>query len=304
MNQAVAALSFSGAQLDLIRSVIASDCNRDEFELYIAMAKRHGLDPFKKEIYALVFSKDNPKKRRLALVVSIDGYRTLAYRGAASRGAELRMGNPVAVYEIDEEMKDPAINPKGIATCTVTWHVRDQGGDWYPVSLTVDWDEFAPLSEVWAYDQDQGKRAPTGRFELAQNWAKQGKVMISKCAEAQVLRRVAPETLGGLYVDVEMDQASAWDQANHAASETRLERAGVKDTVPLILDQDMEAIPLGQVADRVIEKVQSLTTGAELQAFRDRNKIGLNQFWGMSKPDALALKQELEARCEELTGAQ
>lgn len=297
----VPALSFTGAQLDLIRSVIASDCNRDEFELYIAMAKRHGLDPFKKEIYALVFSKDNPKKRRLALVVSIDGYRTLAYRGATSRGAELRPGNPVAVYEIDEAMKDPAINPKGIATCTVTWHVRDQGGDWYPVSLTVDWDEFAPLSEIWEYDQDQGKRAATGRFELAQNWAKQGKIMISKCAEAQVLRRVAPETLGGLYVDAEMDQANAWDQADHAASEARLERAGLKDTILLIFDNDLEAVPLGQVADRVLEKAQSIKSGADLEAFRKRNKEGLNQFWGLSKHDGLEVKRALEARCEELT---
>ena len=60
-------------QLDLIRRTIAKDCSRAEFDLFIETAQRYGLDPFRRQIMPLVFSKDRPDKRRMVIIVGIDG---------------------------------------------------------------------------------------------------------------------------------------------------------------------------------------------------------------------------------------
>ena len=60
-------------QLDLIRRTIAQDCSRAEFDLFIETAQRYGLDPFRRQIMPLVFSKDRPDKRRMVIIVGIDG---------------------------------------------------------------------------------------------------------------------------------------------------------------------------------------------------------------------------------------
>lgn len=291
-------LSYTGAQLDLIRRTLAKDCNADEFELFMAMAGRHGLDPIRGEICALVFSKDNPEKRQLAVIVKIDGYRRLAYQGVAQRGAELTPSGEPTEYEIDEGLKNPNTNPAGIVSCTVTWFVKDRAGERHPVTERVYWDEFAPLTEMWAYNEAAGQREPTGHFELPNRspWRRMARVMIAKCCEAQVLRRVSPETLGGLYLPEEMDQSRASDLADQAAGDRRLERAGIIDTIPAILNgTGMEAVPAGQFADKILEHARACPDVAALDGFLERNRYGLAEFWGSNKTDALGLKRELEA---------
>src|SRR5689334_19561587 len=67
-------------QIDTIRRTVAADTDGAEFDLFMEYARVKGLDPFSKQIIAIVFSKDNPKKRRLSIVVTQDGQRVLAAR--------------------------------------------------------------------------------------------------------------------------------------------------------------------------------------------------------------------------------
>ena len=53
---------FTDTQLKLIRQTVASDCNAQEFDLFMEICKMNGLDPFKKQIYAFIFKKERHTK--------------------------------------------------------------------------------------------------------------------------------------------------------------------------------------------------------------------------------------------------
>ena len=74
------AAGFTPPQLKLIRQTVASDTNESEFDLFIAAARNAGLDPFRKQISAIVFSKNDPKKRKMSIITTIDGFRVIAER--------------------------------------------------------------------------------------------------------------------------------------------------------------------------------------------------------------------------------
>src|SRR5215831_13821194 len=61
---------YSPQQLDLIRRTVAKDCDRDEFDLFMEVCRRVGLDPFRKQIYAVVYNKDKPDKRKMSIVTA------------------------------------------------------------------------------------------------------------------------------------------------------------------------------------------------------------------------------------------
>lgn len=67
-------------QLALIRRTVAKDCDAAEFDLFIHVCRAVRLDPLRRQIYAFVFGKDNPKKRQMTIVTSIGGYRSIAER--------------------------------------------------------------------------------------------------------------------------------------------------------------------------------------------------------------------------------
>ena len=68
-------INYTGKQMELIKRTVAADCNNTEFDLFLEVARRIGLDPFRKQIYAVVYSKDKPDKRKMSIITGIDGYR-------------------------------------------------------------------------------------------------------------------------------------------------------------------------------------------------------------------------------------
>lgn len=290
---------FTGRQLDLIRRTVATDCNEPEFDLFCEVARRHQLDPFRKQISVIVFSKDNPDKRRMAIITGIDGLRSIA-----ARSLRYRPDEEEPEYEYEAEAKDPLTNPLGLIKARVRIYIRDEGGDsWRPVTGVAYWDEFAPVKEEWAWREDEGgrrSRKPTGKMTLEGTWLRMGRVMLAKCAEAQALRKAFPEDLSGLYAGEEMDQARAAEMsaseviASHREDE-RLRRVGAANSIMAQLTpaSPLEAIPLGQFADRVLEVARDF----DLQQFRwfeAANTHPLREFWARSPSDALALKAEME----------
>lgn len=290
-------ISWTSRQLDTIMRTVANDTNDDEFSLFIEYAKAKGLDPFSKQIIAVVYSKDDPKKRKMTIIVTQDGQRVLA-----SRCRDYRPAEDEPVFTLDPALKGPT-NPIGIEKVTVTLFKQDNTGAWHPVKGWAYWSEYAPTREEWALDQESGKRKPTGKVTLDQsgNWAKMPRVMLAKCANMVALRAGWPETFSGLYVEEEMDQAKAIDMS--AAELVEIERedrrkrsiAMSDDEYPFV-DKDgmFKFIPAGRYGDNIINAARNCTKADEMDCMMVRNREGLKRFWAKHKDDALQVRQELD----------
>ncbi|MEJ8476436.1 phage recombination protein Bet [Roseibium algae] len=292
-------------QIELVRSTIAKDCDNGEFNLFMEAAKSYGLDPFRKQILPLVFSKTDPKKRRMSIVVSRDGLRVIAQRCGNYRPA-----SEPAQFVYDKDLISDT-NPKGIASVSVRLWQQDNRGEWFPVMGEADWDEFAPLKEIWTKNEETGRDHPSGKFKLdaTGQWARMPKVMLTKCAEAQALRAGWPDQFGGVYVEEEMHQAQAQDLTasqiiEHEQEQRRLARVSSVDAVMMSWSSDtpLEPVPVGQLADRIIEWSRDKSrTLEQLETFTQINLHSLREFWAKSPNDGLEVKKEIERRIDRLT---
>lgn len=294
---------YAPAQLALIRRTVAADCNNDEFDLFVTVARNAGLDPFRKQISALVFNKGNAEKRRMAIVTTIDGLRTIAARSTRYRPDE---DEPQFTY--DDAERGPT-NPKGLVKAVVRIRIMDSRGEWFPVAGAAAWSEFAPLKEEWAENRETGRRERTGKqtLDTGGNWGRMPQVMLAKCAEAQALRKAFPEDLSGLYERAEVDQAQAVEltpseMVEATAAQDRLLRIGGAGTILFQLSPNapLEALPLGAVFDRVQEAIAGFTSAQQMRWFESANLQPLREFWARAQGDALELKKRIERRRGEL----
>lgn len=295
---AVVRLDLTAKQLDLMRRTVAADCTPEEFDLFCEVSRRVGLDPFRKQIYAVVYNKDDVKKRKMSIITGIDGFRAVADRSGKYRPGE---DEPEIVY--DDRAKDPETNPLGIERAVVTVFKFGSDGQWHPFKGVAYWSEFAPLKEIWS----NGK--PTGEFQLPfGNWRKMPRVMIAKVAEAQALRKGWPEDLAGVYSAEEMDRATidatASEIAETAAVEDRLKLVAGKDALVCMWapGTPLESVPIGQFADRCIQFLNDTKDASTIKAWAETNKAPLQEFWARAKADALGVKKYMEQRLKEVSG--
>jgi phage recombination protein Bet len=299
---------WSGAQLSLIKRTVATDCNAQEFDLFVTVAQNAGLDPFRKQISALVFNKNKPDKRRMAIVTTIDGLRVIAARSRRYRPDE----------DEPEFVADPAMksetNPLGLEKALVRIWIADdmREGGWKRVTGVAYWDEFAPVSDEWGEDEATGRRKPTGRkvLDTGGNWGRMPRLMLAKCAESQALRKAFPEDLSSLYERAELDQAIAGDmlpseQVEAAAVETRLARIGGGGILfQFMPNEPLESVPVGKIADRVIGASKEFTSTKHQAWFESVNRAAMQEFWARAQADALEVKKVLERRAVELKAAE
>lgn len=294
---------LSPPQLALIRKTVASDCNQDEFDLFIEVARRVGLDPFRRQIYAIVHSKDKPDKRKLTIITGIDGFRAVAARNRDYRPDD---EEPVIVYDADA--KDPAINPLGIVKATVKAYKLAPDGQWFPVSGSAYWSEFAPIKDEWAWDEKANKRKPTGRQTLDETslWRKMPHVLLPKCAEAQALRRGWPEDLSAIYAAEEMERAmvdiTASAEVEQFEQEKRLALVGATRAVPIQwkVGEPIVYVPSGQLYDEAAKHIAACESANELKWWWETNTAGFREFWAISKSDGLGVKKLYEDRLKAL----
>ena len=95
-------VDYSASQLATIKRTVASDTNDLEFDLFMEAARSYGLDPFRRQISAIVFSKDKPDKRKMSIIVNRDGLRAIA-----QRCGDYRPASGPAVFDIDPDAKGP-----------------------------------------------------------------------------------------------------------------------------------------------------------------------------------------------------
>ncbi|GHA15411.1 phage recombination protein Bet [Devosia pacifica] len=317
MNQ-IAHYEHTDRQIALIKKTTAKDCNNDEFNLFVEVARAKGLDPFLGQIIPMVFSKSDAAKRKMTIIITRDGQRVIA-----QRCGDYRPASKPPTFEIDPDLKSET-NPKGIVSATVyLWKQDVKTGEWYEVAGQADWDEFAPVKdtaedyewvetgEVW---EDSGKpkkkKVPKGavtkRLDDSGNWARMPKLMIAKCAEMQALRAGWPEQFTGLYDEAEMDKAKLADmdaseiaaQAEEAERMLRIGRQEDSITVTWGNGWALENVPLGQFADRAAEFIRD-SSKKDVGLWAQANRVGLQQFWARSPVDALEIKKLIEAKAKE-----
>lgn len=302
-------------QIALIKDTVAKDCNNDEFDLFVEVARGKGLDPFLGQIIPMIFSKSDPAKRKMTIIISRDGQRVIA-----QRCGDYRPANKPPTFEYDAALKSP-VNPKGVVTATVyLWKQDPKTNTWYEVAGQVDWDEFAPVKkdaeggyeyvdtgEVW---KDSGKpkmqKKAIGqiieKLDDSGNWARMPKLMIAKCAEMQALRAGWPEQFSGLYDEAEMDRAKVLDMdasqiVEQAREANRMKAIGGAGSITVTWGDGyaLENVAVGEFADRAIEHIRSATK-AEAIRWADANREPLRMFWAKQPGDALELKKILDAR--------
>lgn len=294
-----AVADYSGSQLALIRRTVAKDTNSDEFDLFMAVARMKALDPFSKQIAAIVFNKDKPDKRNMSIITTIDGMRAIA-----ARSGRYRPDEDEPDYTIDDDAKGP-LNPKGIVKARVKIYITDamSAGGWKPATGVAYWEEFAPIKDEWA-ENAAGKWKPTGNqtLDVGGNWGKMPRIMLAKCAEAQALRKAFPEDLSGLYEAAELDRAQAVELTaseiveGFAESERMARIGGPGITMQFAPNQPLESIPLGKLADRIIEAVNGYGGSRMLAWFESANSHPLREFWAHAPGEALEVKKVIETR--------
>jgi len=289
--------TYDANAVALIKRTVAADCNDDEFNMFIHMARALNLDPLRRQIYAFVFSKDKPDKRRMTVITAIDGFRAIA-----ERTGNYRPDEDEPTYEIDPALKGP-LNPVGLVKATVrVW--KHSHGAWHKVTASAHWDEFAPLKDEWGEDEKTGKRKPTGRqtLDTTGNWGKMPRLMLAKVAEALALRKAWPDDFSNVYASEEIDRARALDLspadlANKGEVDARqLKIGGPSILVDWLDDKPLEPVPVGQFADRAMAFVNATREEpSQILMWVTRNRHGLKEFWAHNKSDALALRKEVEA---------
>ena len=287
---------LNNSALALIRRTVAAETTDDEFNLFISYCTALKLDPRRRQIYALVYNKDKPDKRKMSIIIAIDGFRSIAARSGCYRPDE-----DEPRYEIDVEQKCPT-NPLGLVKAVVrVWQFSH--GEWHPVSAVAYWDEYAPIEEEWAWDDASGKRKPTGKKHPSGKWATMPRLMLAKVAEALALRKAWPDDFSGVYSEEEIDRSKVMEllpaeAAAEGAKQERLERIGGGNRILIdwLDSKPLDAVPVGGLADRVCAFIDAhKDEPSQILMFQERNRIGLKEFWAAQPGDALELRKRFES---------
>lgn len=171
--------------LDLIKTQVMGVDSKgnarpdDDLLLFLYVAKRTGLDPLTKQIFAIYRWNSRQGREVMTIQSSIDGMRLVAQRTGEYAGQD-----DVQYLPIDEATKYPTK-----ASVTV-YKIID--GQKVAFTASARWSEYV---------QTDAKGMPTLM------WDKMPYLMLGKCAEALALRKAFPNELSGIYTDEEMAQS-------------------------------------------------------------------------------------------------
>lgn len=291
-------------KLALVRDWAARGTDEIEFEAFIALCRHAELDPFRRQVYCMIFNADNKDKRQIAFVVGIDGYRSIAQRSLDHLGRQTYL--PMSrkpEFTFSEEAKDPDTNPLGLVEAEVQLHKLINDEPW-PIYGSARWAELAPVF----YHKSKGKRV----LKMGP-WVNMPELMLAKCAEVNALRRGWPEQCSGIYADAELEKAqgdeTAWEMLKAQEEEARRDKVKIsQDEIPVVWETAQEGCATGKYYDRVMAHIEHMSP-EQVQAWMQTNRYGLQLYWSKAPGDALELKKALEKatavqESEEPTGEQ
>ncbi len=178
--------SWDASQIDIIKNQIAKGCSDGELQLFSQVCQKTGLDPFSRQIYAIVRNQYNPdtrqKEPKMTIQLSIDGFRTVAARSGLYGGSTTEWCGDDGIW------RDVWLSTKPPAAAKTTVYRK---GSAHPFTGVARFESYAPIYN--------GK--------VSGLWEKMADVMIGKCSESLALRKAFPAELSGLYSSEEMQQA-------------------------------------------------------------------------------------------------
>jgi phage recombination protein Bet len=253
MSKELAVVDFNEEQIKLIKTQIAPKATNDELQLFLYQAKRTGLDPLTRQIYAIhrnckeiEFGKE-VWKEKMSIQTSIDGFRVVAERSGSYGGQDEPVFN-----EVDGK----------IISCKVTVY-RFRGDVRYPAAVGLAyWDEYVQ----------------TNKYGPSPMWKKMPHTMISKVAEALALRKAYPQDLSGLYTSDEMNQVdnvkpevvvSDSDATNDKPESNikRLAKVSGAETKESFEKENKD------LAERLITKIKGMGSCSELQGWMEEKVV-------------------------------
>jgi len=152
----------------------------DDMLLFLYVAKRTGLDPLTKQIFAIYRWNTRMGREVMTIQSSIDGMRLVAQRTKQYAGQD-----DVVYLPVDESTKYPTK-----ASVSVYKVIEGQR---VAFTASARWSEYVQVDKAGL---------PTSM------WSHMPYLMLGKCAEALALRKAFPNELSGIYTDEEMAQAS------------------------------------------------------------------------------------------------
>ena len=244
-------LPWTPAQVAVIRTNIISYKDEpgtpEELWFFSQVCKRTGLDPFTKQIYAIKRWSGKVKKEVMAIQVGIDGLRLQAQRthkyggqlGPFWCGPDAKWTDVWLQRKKDGTVEYPAAAKVGVIL----------KGAPEPFWGVVTWDAYAPYTTYMNGDQEIRK--------LADLWRRMPAEQLAKCAEAQALRKAAPQETSGLYITEEMEQADDGDARKALPTVTVLRRE--RDLIGWEAWKAIKARVLGPGRDDEVLKLQDFT---------------------------------------------
>lgn len=254
MSNELIKIDFTQDQINLIKTQIAPKANDNELKLFLYQAKRTGLDPLARQIYAIHRWNSSQNKETMTIQTSIDGFRVIAERSGDYAGQD------EPIFE-EGESGYPS-------KCKITVY-RFRNDLRYPAAVGVAyWNEYVQID----------KKGDTSGL-----WKKMPHVMLSKVAEALALRKAYPQDLSGLYTSEEMQQAEIInEQPNEIIT-------GIGDVERDELFALLESSTYeGTIMDKLFSKINSIYTREDYDKAKQNllaNQLGIEGAKNPSKKE-------------------
>jgi phage recombination protein Bet len=203
MSSDLVVSQYSPEQIDLLKRTICKDSTNDEFAMFVNQCKRTGLDPFAKQIHAVMRQDYKLNKKVMSIQVGIDGFRLVAQRSGDYEGQ-----TPVQWCGSDGVWADVWLKPDYPHAAKVGVYRKGFRDALYATAL---WSEY-----------HQGFMKD-GQWTIGPMWKQMPVLMLAKCAEALALRKAYPAELSGLYSPEEMSQVDK-NYSPSAVAEAVVER--------------------------------------------------------------------------------